>query len=236
LLDAAGAVQQTYQYDPFGVLMGSSGAINQPMRFSTKFYDDQTGLSYYGYRFYNPALGRWMTRDPLGERGGINPYGFVDSVGKPFSGTNLYTFTDNSPVNAIDPDGLLTIYYGAGGTAYYGNRGMVTASGGALLYSDDTPLFGGNYFAYGKQKSPCGPGNFPVKGAGAGIGPLFGFFTGNLDAFRGISDNTSIDIGPIGFTYLSNTSGWGLSMSWGGYGYGLGYYTYQTNTVAWGYR
>jgi hypothetical protein len=32
---------------------------------------------YYGYRFYNPSLGRWLSRDPLGERGGINLYGFV---------------------------------------------------------------------------------------------------------------------------------------------------------------
>jgi len=60
------------------------------MRFSTKPYDEVTGLSYYGYRFYNPALGRWMTRDPIGEKGGLNLYGFVG----------------NNPVNRIDPFGL----------------------------------------------------------------------------------------------------------------------------------
>ncbi len=106
LLGASGQVVQTYQYDPFGNAMGSSGAINQPMRFSTKSYDDKTGLSYYGYRFYAPALGRWMTRDPLGEKGGINLFTFVDSVGKPFSGMNLYAFCDNNPINEIDPDGM----------------------------------------------------------------------------------------------------------------------------------
>ena len=49
-----------------------------------------TGLSYYGYRFYQPVMGRWLTRDPLQEAGGINLYGFVQ----------------NNPVNWIDPWGL----------------------------------------------------------------------------------------------------------------------------------
>jgi RHS repeat-associated protein len=40
-------------------------------RFSTKYWDPETDLYYYGHRFYNPALGRWMSRDPIGERGGI---------------------------------------------------------------------------------------------------------------------------------------------------------------------
>jgi len=41
---------------------------------------------YYGYRYYNPEMGRWVNRDPIGERGGVNLYGFVF----------------NSPVNFID--------------------------------------------------------------------------------------------------------------------------------------
>jgi len=90
LLDGAGIVAQTYQYDPFGVPKGASGSVSQPMQFSTKPYDDQTGLSYYGYRFYVPSLGRWLTRDPIGEAGGINLYGFVG----------------NNPMNFIDPLGL----------------------------------------------------------------------------------------------------------------------------------
>ena len=93
LLDYVGRTAQTYQYDPFGVQMASSGSVNQPMRFSTKPYDEQTGLCYYGYRFYNPALGRWMTRDPIGENGGIN----------------LFTFAGNNPTNWVDPFGLVDL-------------------------------------------------------------------------------------------------------------------------------
>ena len=46
------------------------------MRFSTKYFDSETGLYYYGYRFYSPTLMRWLNRDPIGEEGGLNLYGF----------------------------------------------------------------------------------------------------------------------------------------------------------------
>jgi RHS repeat-associated protein len=48
-----------------------------PFRFSTKYQDDETDLLYYGYRYYDPSTGRWLSRDPLGEEGGINLYSFV---------------------------------------------------------------------------------------------------------------------------------------------------------------
>ena len=91
LLNAAGQPAAAYQYDPFGQPQTLLASVTQPMGFSTKAYDPQTGLSYYGYRFYSPSLGRWLTRDPLGETGGKNLYGFVQ----------------NNPVNAIDPEGLV---------------------------------------------------------------------------------------------------------------------------------
>ena len=46
-----------YQYDPFGQTSVITGVVNQPMQFSTKPYDPDTGLSFYGYRFYSPGLG-----------------------------------------------------------------------------------------------------------------------------------------------------------------------------------
>jgi RHS repeat-associated protein len=81
-----------YRYDEFGVLAGQSGTLDQPYGFSTKRYYAGIGLSYYGYRFYAASLGRWMTRDPLGEAGGLNLYGFVG----------------NGPMNAVDAWGLIT--------------------------------------------------------------------------------------------------------------------------------
>jgi len=64
-----GTVPAHYEYDPYGDLIQSSGsqATNNHFRFSTKYWDDETGLYYYGQRYYSPELGRWPSRDPIGE-------------------------------------------------------------------------------------------------------------------------------------------------------------------------
>ena len=58
--------------------------LHLPFRFSTKYLDEETGLYYYGYRYYSPELGRWVSRDPIEETGGLNLYEFCgnDGVGK----------------------------------------------------------------------------------------------------------------------------------------------------------
>ena len=64
-----------------------------PFRFSTKYYDPETGFYYYDYRYYSPELGRWLTRDPIEEDGG----------------DNLYAFCGNNGVNRIDPRGHMAL-------------------------------------------------------------------------------------------------------------------------------
>jgi len=66
-----GVVVAHYEYDPFGETMASTGQMKDAFnfRFSTKQFDDTCVLYYYGFRYYNPSLGRWLTRDPLGEQG-----------------------------------------------------------------------------------------------------------------------------------------------------------------------
>ncbi|OVE76007.1 hypothetical protein BVX97_02700 [bacterium E08(2017)] len=93
LVDDTGSVQASYEYDAFGNIIASSGTMadENPFRFSTKHYDDETGLSYYGFRYYSAELGRWISKDPLGERGGVNLYGFVA----------------NSPISLFDLLGLV---------------------------------------------------------------------------------------------------------------------------------
>lgn len=71
-------VTTRYRYGPFGELVEEQeGGIENPFRFSTKYYDKETGLCYYGYRYYRPDCGRWLSKDPIEEEGGFNLYGMV---------------------------------------------------------------------------------------------------------------------------------------------------------------
>jgi RHS repeat-associated protein len=77
-LDQDGDEVAHFEYDPFGRIAASSGSVADfTYRFSTKPQDFETGLYYYGYRYYDPVTGRWPSRDPIGERGGANLYGFL---------------------------------------------------------------------------------------------------------------------------------------------------------------
>lgn len=81
-LDSNGTVAAHFEYDPFGNTVVNTDTNNQfSYRFSTKPRDVETGLYYYGYRYYEPLTGRWPSRDPIGERGGLNLYGFVGNDG-----------------------------------------------------------------------------------------------------------------------------------------------------------
>lgn len=81
-----------FEYDAFGKEIRSTGpaADRVPFHFSSKFLDAETGLNYYGYRYYDSGNGRWLGRDPIGEDGGENLYGFLH----------------NGPANLIDVLGL----------------------------------------------------------------------------------------------------------------------------------
>ena len=80
-LDNSGNVVATYQYDPFGKIICSFGTKSDDLlyRFSTKYFDKETALYYYGYRYYNPETSRWLSRDPIEEAGGNNLYAFINN-------------------------------------------------------------------------------------------------------------------------------------------------------------
>jgi RHS repeat-associated protein len=102
---ADGAVTARYEYDPFGkaVFVDGADAAGNAFRFSTKYWDGETDLYYYGYRYYLPELGRWVSKDPLGEDGGVNHYGFVG----------------NEPVGLIDFLGLTSLTHVDQGIVFY---------------------------------------------------------------------------------------------------------------------
>jgi len=125
-----------YEYDPFGQLIrvdpaAPVAAWNQ-WRFSTKRSDPASGTVLYEYRAYSPPHGRWLSRDPIGENGGANSYGFVN----------------NTPVNAIDPIGRDVVYLldpsAVGGAGH-----------AAVLIGNDQD--GWSYFSFGPGKCMLNP-------------------------------------------------------------------------------
>ncbi len=91
---AQGNVVASYTYDAFGNTIAQSGPMADAFahRFSTRYFDSETGLYYYGYRYYSPPLMRWLNCDPIEEEGGVN----------------LYAFASNSPSYETDAFGLST--------------------------------------------------------------------------------------------------------------------------------
>lgn len=75
----AGTLVARFDYDPFGNRITNTGPDVElcPFGFSSKYTDSETGIVNYELRPYQPGTGRWMSRDPIEERGGINLYGFV---------------------------------------------------------------------------------------------------------------------------------------------------------------
>jgi len=91
-----------YEYDPYGNVIGpdedadgdwqddaTAYALANPYRFSTKPFDTETSTYYYIFRPYWPRFGRWGSRDPIDEEGGMN----------------LYTYVKNGPIVGLDATG-----------------------------------------------------------------------------------------------------------------------------------
>jgi len=80
LIDATtGTTTGNYEYGTFGetIRLTPNSNNQSPFRFSTKYQDDESELVYYGYRFYSPSTGRWLSSDPIEEAGGMNLYEFA---------------------------------------------------------------------------------------------------------------------------------------------------------------
>jgi len=86
-----GEIYAHYEYTPYGQVLVEP-LFDQPYRFSTKPFDSWTGLGYWGYRWYSPKLGRWVNRDPIGEKGGMS----------------LYEYVKSAPTHRWDPAGLIS--------------------------------------------------------------------------------------------------------------------------------
>jgi RHS repeat-associated protein len=92
LTDATGAVRARYAYDPFGGRTKVSGDMDADFGFAGMFWSAEANLSLTHFRAYDPVLGRWLSRDPLGHAEWTQ-------------GPNLYAYLGNDPVDLTDPLG-----------------------------------------------------------------------------------------------------------------------------------
>jgi RHS repeat-associated protein len=103
------AVQERYEYDAFGTPLFMTSSFNAmpnssfawETTFSSYRLDEETGFYQVRYRYLHPALGRWLSRDPMGEA-------------EKKLGSNLYAYCNNNPNNLTDPDGRDPITVGIG--------------------------------------------------------------------------------------------------------------------------
>ena len=87
-----GVAVQRYAYDAFGNIKFTPFPIwiKQPYIYTAREFDSETNLYYYRARYYDPSIGRFITRDPIGFDGGDY---------------NLYAYVENNSVNLVDPMG-----------------------------------------------------------------------------------------------------------------------------------
>ncbi len=109
LVNSSQTLAAKYRYDPYGNTISLSGSLAgfNTYRFSSKEIHVNSGLYYYGYRWYDPNTQRWLNRDPLSV--GVNsqlvyerrPMFPAEAEGGP----NLYSLVLNNPVQLVDTDG-----------------------------------------------------------------------------------------------------------------------------------
>ena len=101
-----GEVVQHIEYVPFGeVFVEERNNIwNTPYLFNAKEFDEETGLYYYGARYYDPRVSLWISTDPMEDK---------------FPSVSSYTYVLNNPLNILDPNGADIVYVNLGGQEVY---------------------------------------------------------------------------------------------------------------------
>jgi len=232
LMDASGNIAARYSYDPYGKTTKVSGTPDSTFQYAGYYAHSTSGLYLTKFRAYDANTGRWLSRDPIAEKGGMNLYGYAQ----------------NEPINENDPSGLWAAGRIVAASAEGGvvTGGGVTGSAGFGAFVDSNGAVTGGAFAAGGAfvGNPLASAVYPpattqrpwVLGASAGVGT--GSFVSNA--------NTVCDLkGPFN-QFNINTPWMSVSFSWGtnadgkpiwvvsvttGKGEGLSVSSYPTTTV-----
>jgi RHS repeat-associated protein len=134
LVNTSGQVVERYVYSPYGAVtvLDASGTALAGSAFGWKYafqggrLDPVTGDILYAARNYDPIRGVWMQEDPLGLAAG-------DS--------NLYRYVGNDPANAVDPSGLISLFFEGAGQPLHGPGKQKTTIQTVFSYSTDPNKF-----------------------------------------------------------------------------------------------
>ena len=169
LLNASGTIVARYSYDPWGVptVMNSSGTVMEqstfigninPLRYRGYYYDTETGFYYLQSRYYDPAIGRFISADTYA------------STGQGFIGCNMFAYCGNNPMNYSDPSGRL----------FFTLLGAVT---GAITGYIDAKVAGEDPMKGLKAGAAAGA----IAGAGIDIGVAVTALTGGSGIGAGVA-------------------------------------------------
>jgi len=107
LVDEAGNPVNRYRYSAFGKMRQAEEGVSNSYTYTAREWDADAGLYYYRARWYDPAVGRFMSEDPIGFAGGD---------------ANFYRYVLNDPGNFVDPFGLFRWYGNWGGPNWTGGQ------------------------------------------------------------------------------------------------------------------
>jgi RHS repeat-associated protein len=118
MLNSSQSMVASYRYDPFGNTISSSGTLanDNVYRFSSKEFHVNSGMYYFGYRFYDPNLQRWINRDPICDAGFLRGQNNSQSAINQSVCGNEYQYSSNDPNNDFDFLGLCTVITSGRGT------------------------------------------------------------------------------------------------------------------------
>ena len=188
ITDASGNVIERHDYQPYGEEWLPQGGT-QPLRFTGKERDAETGLDYFGARYYGSKIGRFTTVDPV--------YTWRENLVDP-QRWDRYAYARNNPLKYTDPDGRAInlvaggIGAGIGGVAgFVGSAWAQHAQGGAFVLQNAWAAAAGGAVSGGLAGLTLGTslaaqgGIGAVVAIGAGTNAVGGAVTRSLDSSEG---------------------------------------------------
>ena len=97
VIDQNGNIINSYTYDEWGNILAKQEQLAQPLKYAGEYLDDESGLYYLRARYYDPTIGRFISRDS-----------YEGDITNPLT-LNPYTYVENDPLGNIDPSGHFSI-------------------------------------------------------------------------------------------------------------------------------